>query len=76
MTESSETGLPFVGRKTSLILPEGERIDVVIHSDGTRDIAVSRPGSDDPEHIVRLDPASACALGALLCAALPGPASE
>lgn len=69
MMGSSETDLPFVGAKVSLTLDGGEQVDVVIHLDGTRDIAIVRAGSAEPHHVMRLDPAAACALGALLCAA-------
>ena len=75
MMESSETELPFVGKKTSLLCDSGERIDVVIHPDGTRDVSFSGPGEEAGAHVVRLDPSTACALGALLCAALPRPAA-
>ncbi len=73
--EPNETDLPFVGRKTSLVVEGGERIDVVIYPDGTRDVVFLAPGADEPRHIARLGPASACALGALLCAALDLPST-
>ena len=71
--ESTDTDLPLVGRKTTLTLEGGSRIEVVIHMNGFRDISVSDPGEEDPRHIMRLDPTSACALGALLCAAIQNP---
>ena len=76
MMESKDTDLPHLGRKTTLSLESGNRIEVVIHTNGMRDISVSEPGDEDPRHILRLDPTSACALGALLCAALQDPRGE
>ena len=76
MMESKETELPHLGMKTTLTLESGNRIEVVIHTNGIRDISVSDPGDEDPRHILRLDPTSACALGALLCAALQEPRME
>ena len=70
MMQPSETDLPFVGRKMSLHLDGGKRVDVVIHSDGTRDVSFVPAGSEIASHVVRLDSATACALGALLCAAV------
>ena len=75
MMEPNETDLPFVGRKMSLHVEGGKRVDVVIHSDGTRDLSFFPAGEEIPSYVARLDAATACALGALLCAAMrPGSA--
>ena len=65
-----ETDLPGVGTKTSLILDGGDHLEVVLHTNGTRDIAFFRRGDETPSCSMRLDSTSACALGVLLCAAL------
>jgi K+/H+ antiporter YhaU regulatory subunit KhtT len=70
---SSETNLPYVGTKVSISLEGGNRVEVVIHKDGIRDVAFFGVGAGHPEYLVRLDPTSACALGALLCAAIQPP---
>lgn len=72
---SSETNLPYVGTKVSIELGTGLHVDVVIHTNGTRDLAFVA-GEGAPEYLVRLDPTSACALGALLCAAIQKPPAE
>jgi TrkA domain protein len=73
---SSETNLPYVGTKVSLRLGNGDRVEVVIHTNGTRDLAFFGAGDQAPDRLVRLDPTSACALGALLCAAIQQPPAE
>ena len=70
---SNETNLPYVGTKVSIRLENGERVEVVIHTSGMRDLIFYGSGDRAPEHLVRLDPTSACALGALLCAAIQHP---
>ncbi|HET8654479.1 MAG TPA: hypothetical protein VFL93_03010 [Longimicrobiaceae bacterium] len=70
---SSETNLPYIGTKVSLHLGNGDRAEVVIHTNGTRDVAFFAPGDQEPHYLVRLVPTAACALGALLCAAVQSP---
>ena len=70
MRDPNETELPFVGKKMSLYVEGDKRVDVVIHTDGTRDISFVPAGAEVPAYVARLDPATACALGALLCAAV------
>ena len=72
---SSETNLPFVGTKVSLSFGDEGRVDVVIHSSGIRDLTFFGPGEQGSGYPIRLDPTSACALGALLCAAIQHPPS-
>jgi K+/H+ antiporter YhaU regulatory subunit KhtT len=73
---SSETNLPYVGTKVSISLADGNRVEVVIHRDGTRDVAFyGAAGEGNAEYLVRLDPTSACALGALLCASIQSPST-
>jgi K+/H+ antiporter YhaU regulatory subunit KhtT len=73
---SSETNLPYVGSKVSIQLRTGLHVEVVIHTNGTRDLAFFASEEGAPEYLVRLDPTSACALGALLCAAIQRPPTE
>jgi len=72
---SSETNLPYVGTKVSLRLGTGTHVEVVIHTNGIRDLAFFTREEGAPEYLVRLDPTSACALGALLCAAIQPPSA-
>ena len=74
--DANETDLPFVGTKMSVHLEGGKRVDVVIHSDGTRDVSFVAAGSETASHVFRLDAASACAVGALLCAAVQSPGAD
>ena len=67
---SSETNLPYVGTKVSLSLGNEGRAEVVIHSNGTRDLTFFGPGDQGSGFQIRLDPTAGCALGALLCAAV------
>ena len=67
---SSETNLPYVGTKVSLSLGNEGRVEVVIHSNGTRDLTFFGPDERGSGYPVRLDPTAGGALGALLCAAI------
>jgi K+/H+ antiporter YhaU regulatory subunit KhtT len=59
-----------VGEKFSLALPGGDRLDVVVLTSGEREVFFFRRGEEQPFHSVRLDPPTACALGAVLCPVL------
>lgn len=61
-----EEELPGIGRKYELASSKGERLDVVIHHSGRRDLYVFEPGSDDPLAYVQLTDDQARQLGAIL----------
>lgn len=62
--------LPGVGKKITLALGGGDRMEVVIRTGGDREIFFFRKGEEEPSHSVCLDPSVACALGVALCDAL------
>ena len=74
--KTSETNLPGVGTKTTLTLEGGDSLAVVTHTSGDRELAFFRQGDEQPVHTIRLDVASSCALGVLLCAALDSRRAE
>ena len=61
-----EHDLPGVGKKFALATAEGDRMTVIIHNSGDREIYHFRGGEDFPFHSVRLDDAEARKLGAIL----------
>ncbi|MFB6139945.1 MAG: cation:proton antiporter regulatory subunit [Halosimplex sp.] len=61
-----EADVPGVGRKFELEVGDGERLVVVIHHDGTRDV-YRRPGPDaDSEHLFSLSDEESRKLGSIL----------
>ncbi len=58
--------LPGVGKKFALTTNEGDRMTVVIHNTGHREIYMFRPAEEFPTHAVRLEDAEARMLGAIL----------
>ena len=69
-----EHDLPGVGKKFALTTNEGERMAVVIHNTGHREIYMFRPGEEFPTQAVRLEDAEARMLGAILGGAYFQPA--
>jgi TrkA domain protein len=69
-----EHDLPGVGKKFALTTNEGERMTVVIHNTGHREIYTFRDREDFPSHAVRLEDAEARMLGAILGGAYFQPA--
>jgi len=61
-----EHDLPGVGKKFALTTTEGDRMTVIIHNSGDREVYHFRGGEDFPFHSVRLDDAEARKLGAIL----------
>jgi TrkA domain protein len=61
-----EHDLPGVGKKFAVKTDEGDRITIIIHNTGHREIYHFRRGEDYPFHAVRLDDAEARKLGAIL----------
>ena len=61
-----EHDLPGVGKKFALTTAEGDRMTVIIHNSGDRELYHFRGGEDFPFHSVRLDDAEARRLGAIL----------
>jgi TrkA domain protein len=69
-----EHDLPGVGKKFALATNEGERMTVIIHNTGHREIYTFRGGEEFPAHAVRLEDAEARMLGAILGGAYFQPA--
>jgi TrkA domain protein len=73
-TELRETRLPGVGVKYTLISGHGQRLAVILHNDGAREIYVfSRPTDEEPAAVVHLDDDEARQLGAVLGGAYERP---
>lgn len=69
-----ETRLPGVGVKYSLRLDSGERLAVIQHNDGVREVYVyGRLDDEEPRAVVRLDDDEARQLGAVLGGAYERP---
>ena len=69
-----EHDLPGVGKKFALTSNEGERMTVIIHNTGHREIYTFRGSEEFPAHAVRLEDAEARMLGAILGGAYFQPA--
>ena len=70
----NEHDLPGVGKKFALTTNEGERMTVIIHNTGHREIYAFRGREEFPSHAVRLEDAEARMLGAILGGAYFQPA--
>jgi TrkA domain protein len=69
-----ETRLPGVGTKFTLRLDHGERLAVIQHNDGTRELYCFRHYDDEePRAVIRLDDDEARHLGAVLGGAYERP---
>ena len=68
-----ETRLPGVGVKYTLRLDDGERLAIIMHNDGQRELYVFQGDDEDPRAVVRLDDDEARQLGAVLGGAYERP---
>jgi TrkA domain protein len=71
-----EVELPGVGKKFALVSSDGERLTIIIHNTGTREIYNFRRGEDFPFHALRLDDEEARQLSAILGGAYFQPAGS
>jgi K+:H+ antiporter subunit KhtT len=72
--EIQETRLPGIGAKFTLRLDHGDRLAVIQHNDGTRELYYFRHGDDaEPQAVIRLDDDEARQLGAVLAGAYERP---
>jgi len=73
-TELRETRLPGVGVKYTLMCAHGQRLAVILHNDGAREIYVfRRPDDEEPQAVVQLEDDEARQLGAVLGGAYERP---
>jgi TrkA domain protein len=73
-TELRETRLPGVGVKYTLLCGHGQRLAIILHNDGTRELYVfERPTDEEPSTVVELDDDEARQLGAVLGGAYERP---
>lgn len=70
-----EHDLPGVGKKFACTTGEGDRLTVIIHNTGAREIYLFERGEDFPHAAVRLEDAEARKLGAILGGAYFQPAT-
>jgi len=68
-----ETRLPGVGVKYTLRLDDGDRLAIIMHNDGQRELYVFAKHDEDPRAVVRLDDDEARQLGAVLGGAYERP---
>jgi len=64
--EIKEHDLPGVGKKFAIRTDEGDRMTVIIHNSGAREIYHFQKGEDYPFHAIRLTDAEARKMGAVL----------
>jgi TrkA domain protein len=69
-----EVDLPGVGKKFALVTNDGERLTIIIHHTGPREIYNFRQGEDFPFHALRLEDEEARKLSAILGGAYFTPA--
>lgn len=62
----SEFDLPGIGRRYEIIAAEGQRVVLVVHHSGRRDLYVLRRGEDEPACSVELTDDQARRMGAIL----------
>jgi TrkA domain protein len=72
--EVREVDLPGVGKKFALVTREHERLTIIIHNTGAREIYNFRKGEDFPFYAVRFDDEEARKLAAILGGAYFQPA--
>ena len=61
-----EADLPGVGRKVALTTNDGDRLTIIIHNTGAREVYNFQKGEDFPFHAVRLEDQEARQLSAIL----------
>ncbi|MGH2826709.1 MAG: cation:proton antiporter regulatory subunit [Actinomycetota bacterium] len=69
-----EEELPGIGRKFEILVGRGDRVDVVIHHSGRRDIYVFERDAEEPRTVLRLTDDQARRLGTVLSGAYFKPA--
>lgn len=69
-----EHDLPGVGKKFAITTNEGDRLTLIIHNSGHRELYFFDRGEDFPAHALRVEDAEARKLGALLGGAYFQPA--
>lgn len=69
-----EHDLPGVGKKFACTTNEGDRLTLIIHNTGHRELYFFEPGEDFPAQALRLEDAEARKLGALMGGAYFQPA--
>jgi TrkA domain protein len=69
----SESRLPGVGTKFTLRLDSGERLAIIMHNDGTRELYAFGHGDDEPRAVITLDDDEARQLGAVIGGAYERP---
>lgn len=69
-----EEELPGIGRKFEILVGRGDRVDVVIHHSGRRDIYVFERDAEEPRTVLRLNDDQARRLGSVLSGAYFKPA--
>ena len=73
-TELRETRLPGVGVKYTLMCRHGQRLAVILHNDGMRELYVfDRPTAEEPAVVLQLEDDEARQLGAVLGGAYERP---
>src|SRR5712691_8075603 len=68
-----ETRLPGVGTKFTMRLAGGDRLAVILHNDGRRELYYVRRGEDEPRAVIGLDDDEARQLGAVVGGAYERP---
>lgn len=61
-----EHDLPGVGKKFAIVTGEGDRVTIIIHNTGHREIYHFKKGEDYPFYAIRLDDQEARRIGAIL----------
>jgi TrkA domain protein len=69
-----EEELPGIGRKFEILVGRGDRVDVVIHHSGRRDIYVFERNAEEPRTVLKLTDDQARRLGTVLSGAYFKPA--
>ena len=67
--QCNEIDLPGVGKKYAIRTAEGERMTIILHTTGHREIYLFEEGADFPKAAVRLDDEEARQVGAILSGA-------
>lgn len=61
-----EEELPGIGRKFEILVGKGDRVDVVIHHSGRRDLYIFERDAEDPAAVLKLTDDQARRLGSVL----------
>lgn len=62
----SESELPGIGRRYEILTPKGQRVVVIVHHSGRRDLYVIRHNEDEPRCVVEMPDDQARRIGAIL----------